>query len=213
MIEASWGAWPDQERLEGELTLGWPVAGIDEAGRGPWAGPVTAAAVILDPPRPLSGLDDSKKLTARRRQVLEVEIRAKAHAWGVGWAGADEIDALGILQATFLAMDRAVAQLSSPPHAVLVDGPLIPRFSRGFAGGIHPMVKGDARSLSIAAASILAKEARDRWMAEIEVIYPGYGFAVHKGYGTAAHQKALKELGPCPIHRRSFRPVAVAAGL
>lgn len=180
-----------------------PVCGVDEAGRGPWAGPVSAAAVILDPRRRLPGLDDSKKLTAKAREALEIEIKAKAVAWAVGFATVEEIAELNILHATGLAMCRAVEGLSVTPAFALVDG----NYRFKLPCDIRTVVGGDGKSKSIAAASILAKVARDRLMAEMDRVYPGYGFAGHKGYGAPAHIRALAELGPCPIHRMSWAPV------
>ncbi|SDW44768.1 ribonuclease HII [Thiocapsa roseopersicina] len=179
------------------------VAGVDEAGRGPLAGPVSAAAVILDPARPIAGLDDSKKLTPARRAVLDREIREHALAWSVAWASAEEIDRLNILQASMLAMQRAVAALTVRPTRVLVDGNRCPDV--GCAA--EAIVGGDGLVPSIGAASILAKVARDRLMGDLDRAFPGYGFAGHKGYPTRAHIDALRQLGPCPEHRRSFGPV------
>lgn len=179
------------------------VAGVDEAGRGPLAGPVVAAAVILDPHNEIMGLKDSKQLSASRRAGLEAEIRARALAFALGWAEVDEIDRLNILKATFLAMQRAVAALSLPPRCALVDGHLSPALPCKTVA----VVRGDATVAAISAASILAKEARDRLMVELEDTYPGYGFARHKGYGTREHLAALDRLGPSPVHRRSFAPV------
>lgn len=189
------------------------VAGLDEVGRGPWAGPVYAAAVVLpqtsDDLDTLSGVRDSKKLTARRRELLSEQIVAVASAVGIGVADAQEIDALGIVPATRLAMRRALAQLTVSPQALILDAirlPQIPLPQQAFP-------RADALSLSVAAASIVAKVARDRWMVETaEVAYPGYGFAQHKGYGTRQHQAALDRLGVCPLHRRSFRPIASRLG-
>ena len=178
-----------------------PVCGVDEAGRGPWAGPVSAAAVILD--GPIAGLDDSKKLSHRQRETLEIEIKARAVAFGIGFATVEEIEQLNILHATGLAMRRAIEAMSIKPVFALVDGNY--RFKLPCA--VTPVVKGDSRSLSIAAASILAKTARDRLMIEMDVTYPGYGFASHKGYNAPIHQQALKTLGPCPAHRRSWAPI------
>ena len=180
-----------------------PVCGVDEAGRGPWAGPVSAAAVILNPDDIPAGLNDSKALSAARREALEIEIKARAVAWGVGFASVEEIDALNILHATGLAMRRAVEALAVTPVTALVDGNY--RFKLPCA--VRPVVGGDGLSLSIAAASILAKTARDRLMIEMDAIHPGYGFAGHKGYGAPVHQAALKTLGPCPAHRRSWAPI------
>lgn len=180
------------------------VAGVDEAGRGPLAGPVVAAAVILDPRRPIAGLADSKRLTPRRREKLFDEIRAKALCCSIAQATVQEIDRLNILQATLLAMQRAVAGLRLPPAKVLVDGNRLP----ALAVRAEAVVGGDARVPAISAASILAKVQRDRWCAEVHEQWPQYGFAAHKGYGTAAHLAALRAHGACEHHRRSFAPVA-----
>jgi ribonuclease HII len=180
-----------------------PVCGVDEAGRGPWAGPVSAAAVILDPRRAPKGLDDSKKLTAKAREALEVEIKARAVAWGVGFASVEEIAELNILHATGLAMRRAVEALAVQPVYALVDG----NYRFKLPCEVTTVVGGDGKSKSIAAASILAKVARDRLMHEMDGLYPGYGFAAHKGYGAPRHIEALAELGPCPIHRMTWEPV------
>lgn len=179
------------------------VCGVDEAGRGPWAGPVSAGAVILDPIRIPKGLNDSKKLTARARAVLELEIQDAAIAWGVGLASVEEIDATNILKATGLAMRRAVEALAVTPVFALVDG----NYRFDLPCPIQTVVKGDALSCSIAAASILAKEARDRIMVEMDAVHPGYGFAGHKGYHAAVHVAALQRLGPSPIHRMSWAPI------
>ncbi len=179
------------------------IAGVDEVGRGPLAGDVVAAAVILDPARPIAGLRDSKKLTAARREALAEEIRARALGWCVARASVAEIDELNILQASLLAMHRAVRGLSPQPENVLVDGNRLPRWQYRS----QPVVKGDSRVPAIAAASILAKVQRDSELVELESRYPGYGFAAHKGYPTAAHIAALRELGVTPVHRRSFAPV------
>jgi ribonuclease HII len=183
-----------------------PVCGVDEAGRGPWAGPVSAAAVILNARRVPKGLDDSKKLSAKTREGLEIEIKASAVAWGVGFASVAEIAELNILHATGLAMRRAVEALSVQPVHALVDG----NYSFPLPCAVQTVVKGDGTSKSIAAASILAKVARDRLMAEMDERYPGYGFAAHKGYRAPIHAKALLELGPCEIHRMSWGPVKLA---
>ena len=177
------------------------ICGVDEAGRGPLAGPVCAAAVILPPDLELEGLNDSKKLSEKRREALYPLICEQALAYGIAFASEQEIDELNILQATFLAMRRAVGQLGLKPDLALVDGNREPDF-----GGIpvRTIIKGDSRSANIAAASILAKVTRDRFMLEQDAVYPQYGFAVHKGYGTQKHYAALREFGPCPIHRRSF---------
>lgn len=194
------GAGPDYAL---EASSPAPVCGVDEAGRGPWAGPVSAAAVILDPDRIPPGLDDSKRLTERRRDALEPEIKAAAIAWAVGFASVEEIDALNILRATGLAMRRAVEALSTPPAFILVDGSY--RFD--LPAPVRPVVKGDSLSVSIAAASILAKTARDRVMLELDRDWPEYGFADHKGYHAPRHVEALHRIGPCPAHRRSFAPI------
>jgi ribonuclease HII len=196
----------------GQTTFDWRrsglTAGVDEAGRGPLAGPVVAAAVILDPAQSIAGLADSKALSAARRESLAVEIRSRSVAWGLGWADAGEIDTVNILQATFLAMRRALAALESAPAHVIVDGNRCPSLDGlGLDCTIEAVVGGDARVASISAASILAKVARDAHMRELDARYPGYGFAGHKGYPTAAHVAALRQLGPSPVHRRSFAPV------
>jgi ribonuclease HII len=180
------------------------MAGVDEAGRGPLAGPVVAAAVILDELNPVAGLADSKKLTAPRREKLYDEIRARALCCSIALATVEEIDSLNILQATLLAMKRAVEGLRLRPVKVLVDGNRLPTL----VILSEAIVKGDARIPSISAASILAKVYRDRWCDEFHQQYPQYGFAGHKGYGTAEHLAALREFGACPQHRRSFAPVA-----
>lgn len=184
-------------------SVGGPVCGVDEAGRGPWAGPVSAAAVILNPRRVPKGIDDSKVLTAARREELEIEIKTRAFAWGVGFASVEEIAELNILHATGLAMCRAIEALATPPVAALVDG----NYRFNLPCDVQTVVGGDGLSLSIAAASILAKTARDRLMIELDEEYPGYGFASHKGYNAPAHQAALKALGPCPAHRRGWSPI------
>ncbi len=179
------------------------LAGVDEVGRGPLAGDVVAAAVILDPGRPIAGLRDSKKLSAARREQLATEIRERALAWSVARATVAEIDQLNILQASLLAMHRAVQGLDPQPDYVLVDGNRLPRWD--YAS--EPVVKGDDRVPAIAAASILAKVQRDGELLELERQYPGYGFAAHKGYPTASHLEALRSLGVTPVHRRTFGPV------
>lgn len=189
-----------------ELACPGPVCGVDEAGRGPWAGPVSAAAVILDPARVPDGLNDSKKLSVKARQALEIEIKANAAAWGVGFASVEEIAELNILHATGLAMRRAVEALAVTPAFALVDG----NYKFKLPCEIKTVVKGDAISSSIAAASILAKVARDRLMIEMDGLYPGYGFAAHKGYHASVHVEALRTLGPCAIHRRGWEPVRLA---
>jgi ribonuclease HII len=184
------------------------MAGVDEAGRGPLAGPVVAAAVILDDLNPIKGLNDSKKLTPLRREKLFDEIRAKALCCSVAQASVEEIDRLNILQATLLAMRRAVEGLRLKPAKVLVDGNRLPVLDV-YAEAI---VKGDATVPAISAASILAKVTRDRWCAELDQQYPQYGFAAHKGYGTAEHLEALRAHGACPEHRKTFAPVAQVLG-
>lgn len=201
---------PEQRRLvlnQGRLAWDAPglLAGVDEAGRGPLAGPVVAAAVILDDLQPIRGLADSKKLTARQRERLALEIRAKALCCSVAQASAEEIDAINILQATLLAMQRAVQGLRLTPHKVLVDGNRLPRLTML----AEAVVGGDATVQAISAASIIAKVTRDAWCQELHAEYPHYGFAGHKGYGTAEHLAALKQYGACPEHRRSFKPVAL----
>lgn len=183
--------------------VGGHVCGVDEAGRGPWAGPVSAGAVILNPDDLPAGIDDSKALTHKARERLEIEIRAKALAWGVGFASVEEIEDLNILHATGLAMCRAIEALKVQPVAALVDG----NYRFKLPCEIQTVVGGDGLSLSIAAASILAKTARDRLMVELDAQYPGYGFAGHKGYNAPVHQAALRTLGPCPAHRRSWAPI------
>ncbi|MCJ7451210.1 MAG: ribonuclease HII [Steroidobacteraceae bacterium] len=183
-------------------------AGVDEAGRGPLAGPVVAAAVILDPARSIEGLADSKAMSPARREALAPVIRARSLSWALGWADASEIDTLNILQATMLAMRRALVALHLPPSHVVVDGNRCPDLrGLGFECTGESVVKGDATVASISAASIIAKVARDELMRELDQEYPGYGFAVHKGYPTAAHIEALRRLGPSSVHRRSFGPV------
>ena len=179
------------------------IAGVDEAGRGPLAGPVVAAAVILDDRHAIKGLADSKKLSARRREALFDEIRAKALCCSIAQASVEEIDELNILQATLLAMRRAVMGLRLPPKLVLVDGNRLPVLDIR----AEAIVKGDDKVPAISAASILAKVTRDRWCLEYHQQFPQYGFDQHKGYGTADHLAALRLHGPCPQHRRTFRPV------
>jgi len=180
-----------------------PVCGVDEAGRGPWAGPVSAGVVILTPGVEIEGLDDSKVLTAARRETLAVEIKARALAWGVAFASVEEICAHNILRATGLAMRRALAALAVRPAFALVDG----NYAFDLGCPVRPIVKGDSLSASIAAASILAKTARDAVMRQMDEIHPGYGFAAHKGYGVPEHAEALARLGPCAIHRMTWAPL------
>ena len=198
---------PTKSSVPKQAALSWDVAGlvagVDEAGRGPLAGPVVAAAVILDERHPIQGLADSKKLTALRRERLFDEIRAKALCCSIAEASVEEIDRLNILQATLLAMRRAVAGLRLKPNKVLVDGNRLPTLEVL----AEAIVGGDALVPAISAASILAKVHRDRWCLTLDQQYPQYGFAQHKGYGTAAHLAALRAHGPCAQHRTSFRPV------
>ena len=194
-----------------QLSLSWDgdglVAGVDEAGRGPLAGPVVAAAVILDDERPIRGLADSKVLTARARQRLHDEICARALCVEVAWASPEEIDEVNVLQATLRAMSRAVHSLRLKPARVLVDGNRLPTV----AVPAQAIVKGDALVPAISAASIVAKVRRDAWCMEIHQQYPQYGFATHKGYPTAEHLQALRLHGPSPVHRRSFAPVRLCS--
>lgn len=191
------------------IAHGFTVCGVDEAGRGPWAGPVVAAAVILDPANIPAGLDDSKKLTETRREALFDPIVQSATV-GVGIISAAQIDELNILQATYAAMRTAVSALARQPHVALIDGNRAPRLPCK----AETIIGGDAKSLSIAAASIIAKVTRDRIMHALDRQYPDYLFANHKGYGTAAHAAALARLGPCPEHRKSFAPIrALLSGI
>lgn len=188
-------------------------AGVDEAGRGPLAGPVVAAAVILDPRRPIRGLNDSKQLDPATREVLAVRIRERALCWAVGWSEPEEIDTLNILEATHLAMRRALMGLAAHPRRVLVDGNRLPCFADLLPGcTARAIIRGDCTEPAISAASILAKTHRDAVMRTLDAVYPGYGLAAHKGYGTAEHLAALLRQAACAIHRRSFRPVAAPWG-
>jgi ribonuclease HII len=182
------------------------TCGVDEAGRGPWAGPVTAAAVILDPACPIAGLTDSKKLSEAARDRLAPLIRDRALAWAIAEASPEEIDRLNIREATFLAMSRAIAGLARAPAHILIDGNALPKNLPAPATAI---IRGDLTEPAISAASILAKTHRDTQMKAFCAEHAGYGFSQHKGYGTAAHAEALARLGPCAIHRRSFAPVRV----
>jgi len=187
------------------------VAGIDEAGRGPLAGPVVAAAVILRPRRPIEGVADSKVLSPEERTRLSIVIRREALCFGIGWADHVEIDALNILQATFLAMRRALLAMFLTPDHVLIDGNQLPNLDGlGKALTARAIVGGDATEPSISAASILAKTARDSFMDQMDALYPAYAFSSHKGYATPDHQRLLALHGPCPLHRRSFEPVRLA---
>ena len=193
------------------LAAGTLVAGVDEAGRGPLAGPVVAAAVILNPKRRIVGLDDSKVLPAPERERLARLIRARALAWAVAWADRDEIDALNILGATWLAMRRALLALPVCPGHVRIDGNQLPRLTDLPLGcSLEAVVGGDASVAAISAASILAKTHRDAMMSALAAAYPGFGFGEHKGYATAVHLEALRQRDPCPQHRRSFSPVRIA---
>lgn len=192
------------ELFGSEATSDALIAGVDEAGRGPLAGPVYAAAVILDPSHPIDGLADSKALKAHQREVLADHIRARALAWCIASASVEEIDAINILQATMLAMRRACEGLSRRADQYLVDGNRIPK---GLPGPAQAIVKGDSLVQAISAASILAKTARDADCLSLHAQYPQYAFDAHKGYGTALHLRLLREHGPCPAHRRSFAPV------
>ena len=179
------------------------IAGVDEVGRGPLAGPVIASAVILDEAYPIAGLADSKTLSEKRREALAIQIRQHAIAFALGRADVEEIDEINILQASLLAMQRAVEQLPIAPHHVLVDGKYCPQITCT----AEAIIQGDKTVPAISAASIIAKIARDQEMREMDRLYPGYGFAAHKGYPTRAHQEALQRLGVTPIHRRTFAPV------
>ena len=188
------------------------MAGVDEAGRGPLAGPVVASAVVLDPRTPIKGLADSKKLTAKRREALAEEIRQYSLSWSVAWADAAEIDAINILAATMLAMRRAIQGLSVTPSKVQIDGNRLPNLC--FHGKLLPgeaVIGGDDIVPAISAASIIAKTTRDRMMVELDRIYPCYEFARHKGYGTEVHREKLREFGPCRQHRQTFAPVRAAS--
>jgi ribonuclease HII len=190
------------------------VAGVDEAGRGPMAGPVVAAAVILRPGRRIDGIADSKVLSPDERSRLSELIRSEALCFGIGWADRAEIDALNILQATFLAMRRALLAMSLTPDHVLVDGNQLPNLGGlGKTLTARAIVGGDATTPAISAASILAKTARDSYMNHMDTVYPAYSFATHKGYCTPDHQRLLELHGPCPLHRRSFAPVRSVLGL
>lgn len=185
--------------IESEIPLNL-ICGVDEAGRGPLAGPVCAAAVILPKGLVIPGLNDSKKLSDKRRRELFPIIQQEAVSFGIAFASQEEIDEINILQATFLAMRRAMEQLNPQPEFALIDG----NRETDFGVPCKTVIKGDSLSANIAAASVLAKVTRDNWMMEAAEKYPGYGFEIHKGYGTKAHYAALEKLGPCPIHRRSF---------
>lgn len=188
------------------------LAGVDEAGRGPLAGPVVASAVVLDPSAPVDGLTDSKKLSEKRRDVLAVEIKQYALAWSVAWADPAEIDAINILAATMLAMRRAILGLSVTPGKVLVDGNRLPNlcFDKSTIEG-EAIIGGDDIVPAISAASIIAKTTRDRMMVELDKVYPQYEFARHKGYGTKIHLENLRKFGPCCEHRQTFAPVRAAS--
>ena len=186
------------------------IAGVDEAGRGPLAGPVVAGAVILDERQPITGLADSKKLSEKRSEKLAEEIVSKSLAWSFGWADAREIDCINILQATHLAMRRAIIGLRISPSRVEVDGNRLPSLvfnGRQISG--NAVIGGDALIPAISAASIIAKVQRDKMMRTMDAVYPDYGFGRHKGYGTESHRDLISRLGPCPQHRRSFRPISL----
>lgn len=200
---------PRQPQLDPIGPLPARLCGVDEAGRGPLAGPVHAAAVMLDPRRPIPGLADSKVLSAARREALALQIRERALCWSVIAVEVAVIDAINILQASLQAMRRAVLALDPAPAAVWVDGNQLPDLPQD-AFALRAVVRGDSRVAAIAAASILAKTVRDAHMRELALRYPGYGFERHMGYPTPAHFEALSRLGPCPAHRRSFAPVARA---
>jgi len=187
------------------------VGGIDEAGRGPLAGPVVAAVVVIKSAEQIPGVTDSKKLSARRREALSIDIEALASGWSIGIATVEEIDRLNILQATMVAMRRAVQGLNLIPPLLRIDGNRSPDLAADYSGHVETLVGGDGICPAIGAASILAKVTRDRMMNELHDIYPGYGFAKHRGYPTAEHRQALIRLGPSPVHRYSFRPVREAA--
>jgi len=188
------------------------LAGVDEAGRGPLAGPVVASAVVLDPGAPIAGLADSKKISSKRRDILAVEIKRRALAWSVAWADAAEIDAINILAATMLAMRRAILGLVLTPGKVQIDGNRLPnlRFDKTVIDG-EAIIGGDDIIPAISAASIIAKTTRDAMMLELDKIYPNYEFARHKGYGTKIHRQKLQKFGPCRQHRQSFAPVRAAS--
>jgi ribonuclease HII len=188
------------------------IAGVDEAGRGPLAGPVVAAAVILDPRKRIRGVRDSKIIDPEERTQLAIKIRRNALAWSVAWADVEEIDTHNILQATYLAMRRALCGLHIHPAHVLIDGNRCPSFTElPLSCSFEAIIDGDALRTCIGAASILAKVTRDQMMVQLDALYPQYGFASHKGYSTPQHYEALDRHGPCPIHRRSFEPVRLAA--
>ena len=189
----------DMWEIEKGLQVG-VICGVDEAGRGPLAGPVCAAAVILPKGLEIPGLNDSKKLTDKRRRELMPIIKEQAIAYGIAFASHEEIDEINILQATFLAMERALEQLKIRPELALIDG----NRQKDFGINVETVIKGDSRSANIAAASVLAKVTRDDYMEAMATEYPGYGFEIHKGYGTKAHYEALRNLGPSPIHRMTF---------
>ncbi|NBN78929.1 ribonuclease HII [Microvirga tunisiensis] len=209
LFDLPFGDAPDataEARMAGRLD--GLLAGVDEAGRGPWAGPVVTAAVILDYTRLPEGLNDSKKLTEAKREALFEEICARALV-SFASASAATIDRLNIRAATLAAMRRSVQGLAWRPRHVVVDGRDVPP---GLGVDGQALIKGDSRCLAVAAASIVAKVIRDRMMVAAEATYPGYGFAIHKGYGVPAHAAALRQLGPCPLHRRSFKPIAALGG-
>ncbi|MEO7495158.1 MAG: ribonuclease HII [Massilia sp.] len=203
MRKARVNFYPGLKKSQLPFTLDDIVCGVDEAGRGPFAGPVFAAAVILDPRRPIDGLRDSKKLTGARREELAPLIKEYALAWAIAECSHEEIDTLNILQATMLAMRRAVESLHTAPTVCLIDGNRVPLMTIR----AHAIVEGDDKVHAISAASILAKTARDAALVALHAVYPDYGFDQHKGYGTELHLERLRAHGPCPVHRRSFAPV------
>jgi ribonuclease HII len=207
-MKAGVGARRPPGDLFADTWRGRLVCGADEAGRGPLAGPVVAAAVILDPRRPIDGLRDSKELAPARREELARAIRGRATAWAVAEASVQEVDRLNVLQASLLAMSRAIELLDPAAEIALIDGNRLPRLRIE----AHAIVGGDALEPAISAASILAKQHRDRLMTELDRLFPGYGFAKHAGYPTPWHLERLRELGPCAAHRRSFAPVRAALG-
>jgi ribonuclease HII len=206
MTKKKFNFYPGLPPRNRPFTLDDIVCGVDEAGRGPLAGPVFAAAVILNPARPIEGLRDSKKLTEARRDELAPQIKEHALAWAIAECSHHEIDALNILQATMLAMRRAVEALHTSPSVALIDGNRCPQFTVSTIRA-HAVVEGDDKVHAISAASILAKTARDAALVALHDAYPQYAFDQHKGYGTALHLARLREHGPCPVHRRSFAPV------
>lgn len=202
----------DKTSREGKISKEELCAGVDEVGRGPLAGPVVAAAVILDPTKPIAGLTDSKLLSPAKRAILAAQIRERSLAWAIGRAEVEEIDTVNILQATLLAMQRALEALAICPTRVLVDGIHCPKIAALHISSMKAIIGGDRLVPAISAASIVAKVVRDEEMERWDALYPGYGFARHKGYGTSQHLLALQQLGITPLHRRSFAPVKCLIG-